>query len=241
MEVQPEQIDTIFTGSDEPTEHAVCALRDIYAFKHVTYHGARLGAKAVDQPFIRTTYDPSWVKKYLTMSFIDVDPVVREGFSRASPFRWDDIQLRTDAEREFFALASKHDVGLTGLTIPIRDKDNRRAILSIASDLVGPPWADFCRTNMINLVEIAHRIHQLAISEIGEEISHPPLAPRELETLYWTTKGKTAGDIAVILNLKPYTVAAYIRSARHKLNATTVAQAVSVAIQRGLISEAGQV
>ena len=231
-------IDDILAASDGSTEKAIYAMRDLCGFKHVTYHGARLGAKAVDEPFIRTTYDAVWVKRYLTLGYVEVDPVVREGFSRSMPFRWDDITLRNEAEHSFFVEAASNDVGMTGLTIPVRDRDNRRAIVSLASDVVGPPWTYYCRTNMRALVELAHVIHQIAVVEQGDRITHPPLSPREMEVLFWTTKGKTVGEIAIILKLRPHTVAAYMRSARYKLNASTVAQAVSVAIQRGLISEA---
>jgi len=230
-------IEAIVGGDDVTTESAVYALCDLGAFKHVTYHGARLGAKAVDDPFILSTYEPVWVKRYLTRGYMHVDPIIREGFKRTLPFRWDDIVLRSESEAAFFADANVHDVGVTGLSIPVRDKDNRRALVSVSTDMVGPAWSYYCRMNMKALVEVSHAIHAIAVREQGDVISYPPLSPRELEVLVWTTRGKTVAEIAMILDLRAHTVAAYMRSARYKLNAATVAQAVSKAILRGLISE----
>lgn len=219
------------------TEKAVYELRSLGEFKHVTYHGARLGAKAVDDPFIRSTYESDWIKQYLTRRYMATDPIIREGFSRALPFRWDEIQIRGEAEAAFFTDASRFDVGVNGFSCPIRDKDNRRALVSISTTMAGPAWSYYCRQNVSALLELAHALHQVAIQEQGYVIGHPPLSPRELEVLRWTTKGKTASETAIILQLRPHTVAAYMRSARYKLNAATIAQAVSKAISSGLISD----
>ena len=101
----------------------------------------------------------------------------------------------------------------------------------------GKDWIDYCRENIDALVELSYALHRIAIEEQGFSMKHPPLSPRELEVLWWTTKGKSAAEIASILELRPHTVAAYMRSARYKLNAATIAQAVSKAISSGLISE----
>ncbi|MGB7432309.1 MAG: LuxR family transcriptional regulator [Ahrensia sp.] len=230
-------LDQILSTCDGQTEKAVVSLQKLGGFKHVTYHGARLGAKAVDDPFIRSTYEADWIKRYLTRRYMVIDPIIREGFSRTLPFRWDEIQIRGESEAAFFSDAAQFDVGLNGFSCPIRDKDNRRALVSVSTMMAGPAWSYYCRQNIHILLEIAHGLHQLAVREQGYVISHPPLAPREIEVLRWTTRGKTASEIAIILQLRPHTVAAYMRSARYKLNAATIAQAVSKAISTGLISD----
>lgn len=227
----------LLSTSGGQTEKAVIELQKMGGFKHVTYHGARLGAKAVDDPFIRSTYGADWIKRYLTRRYMVIDPIIREGFSRTLPFRWDEIQIRGETEASFFNDAAQFDVGINGFSCPIRDKDNRRALVSVSTMMAGPAWSYYCRQNIDMLLEIAFAIHQLAVQEQGFVIGHPPLAPRELEVLEWTTRGKTASEIAIILQLRPHTVAAYMRSARYKLNAATIAQAVSKAISTGLISE----
>lgn len=62
-----------------------------------------------------------------------------------------------------------------------------------------------------------------------------PLSPREKECLRWTAQGKTAEEIAMILNLKIITVKFYLRSIRQKLNCNTIAQAVYKAASQQII------
>lgn len=231
-------LEQMLSTCEGKSEKAVAALQRLGGFKHVTYHGARLGAKAFDDPFIRSTYQAEWIKRYLTRRYMVIDPIIREGFSRTLPFRWDEIQIRNENEAAFFADAAQYDVGINGFTCPIRDKDNRRAIVSVSTMMAGPAWSYYCRQNIQIFLELAYAVHQVAVREQGFVVNHPPLAPRELEVLRWTTRGKTASEIAIILQLRPHTVAAYMRSARYKLNAATIAQAVSKAISTGLISDA---
>jgi DNA-binding CsgD family transcriptional regulator len=52
------------------------------------------------------------------------------------------------------------------------------------------------------------------------------LAPKEKECLHWVAEGKTAEEVAIIMNLKIMTVRSYLRLARQKLDCTTIANAV---------------
>jgi DNA-binding CsgD family transcriptional regulator len=64
-----------------------------------------------------------------------------------------------------------------------------------------------------------------------------PRAPtgRELEVLGLLAGGRTDGQIAELLALSPATVQTHVRNAKAKLGARTRAQAVAIALQRGLI------
>jgi DNA-binding CsgD family transcriptional regulator len=64
-----------------------------------------------------------------------------------------------------------------------------------------------------------------------------PRAPtsRELEVLALLAGGRTDGQIAALLELSPATVQTHVRNAKAKLGARTRAQAVAIALQRGLI------
>jgi DNA-binding CsgD family transcriptional regulator len=69
------------------------------------------------------------------------------------------------------------------------------------------------------------------ITEVfGEDGPH--LTARELECLRWVALGKSTGEIAAILKISPH----YMKSVHHKLDCVTSAQAVSKAIQMGLLA-----
>ena len=61
---------------------------------------------------------------------------------------------------------------------------------------------------------------------------------REREVLGLLADGATDGQIAVRLELSPATVQTHVRNAKAKLGARTRAQAVALALQRGLIGTA---
>lgn len=60
------------------------------------------------------------------------------------------------------------------------------------------------------------------------------LRPRELECLHWLALGKTSPEVAVILGLSVQTVRWYVKEARRKLDAHTIAQAVAEAAKQKL-------
>ena len=65
-----------------------------------------------------------------------------------------------------------------------------------------------------------------------------PCAPtaREREVLELLAGGRTDGQIADLLELSPATVQTHVRNAKSKLGARTRAQAVAIALQRGMIA-----
>lgn len=70
--------------------------------------------------------------------------------------------------------------------------------------------------------------------EHNDTLNHK-LSCREKECLKWIAAGKKAEEIAIILNLKLFTVRYYLRSIRYKLNCQTMAQAVCKALTYQLI------
>jgi len=218
-------------------DEGLALIREILEVKHVVYHAARLGAKAVDDPFIRLTYPADWVKRYLTQGYMRVDPVIREGFQRAVPFDWAEITLTTEDEILFFEDASNHDIGRSGLSLPVRDKDGRRALFTVSSDLTGDEWRFFKRDHLNILVDVAHIFHARAVKFQEGKLTHPPISARERDVLYWAAQGKTAYEVAVILGLAEPTVTSYLRSARYKLDSTSTTQAVYKAQTIGIIQK----
>ncbi|MEM9881247.1 MAG: LuxR family transcriptional regulator [Pseudomonadota bacterium] len=231
------QIDKLLSDPNADLELLIVSIRDYFGAAHVVYHGARVGAKAVDDPFIRLTYPAEWVRRYLVQSYIVVDPVLREGFLRAAPFDWAEITPTTDAEIAFFQDAQAYNIGSSGLSIPVRDKSGRRALFTISSHLTGAEWELFKRLYQDQLINIAHIVHQRALEFQFAEAPRENLSARETEVLYWSSQGKTAGDIAIILSLGETTIRTYIKSAKHKLGCISLTQAVSKAITHGIIGE----
>ena len=72
---------------DSELETVVLKLRDLLRVDHLVYHSSKLGSSPSADPYIRLTYPASWIKQYLQMGYVDVDPVLREGFARTLAVR----------------------------------------------------------------------------------------------------------------------------------------------------------
>lgn len=207
-----------------------------YDIAHVTYHMAQTIATKFDAPFVRTTYPPDWVSQYLIRGYVLYDPIVKEGFERALPFHWDEVEP-TPKALEILTAANKFGLGQSGYSIPVVDKSNRRSLFSINSHATGEAWLTYLDENRQDWVEIAHHIHKCAIREMyGEDHVAPHLSRRELECLTWSARGKDYKDIAIILNISEHTARGYLKSARYKLDCANIPQAVSKAITLRLIN-----
>ncbi len=77
-----------------------------------------------------------------------------------------------------------------------------------------------------------------AAPRVGLRAVREPSA-REREILALLADGATDGQIADLLELSPATVQTHVRNAKAKLGARTRAQAVAIALQRGLIRSSG--
>ena len=215
-------------------EVAIGKLRDLLNVDHLVYHTSKFGASPSADPFIRLTYPASWIKRYVQMGYIDVDPVVREGFQRTLPFNWNELTIQSAAEALFLADALAHHVGPHGFSIPVQDKRGHRALFSVSFSRSEQEWMNFLSATNSVLIQIANRLHRRVIAEVfGEDQTH--LTTRELECLRWIGLGKDASETAVILNISPHTVRDYLKSARSKLDCVTSAQAVSKATKLGIL------
>jgi LuxR family transcriptional regulator, quorum-sensing system regulator CinR len=215
-------------------EATISKLRDLLNIDHLVYHSSKLGASPSVDPYIRLTYPASWIKRYLQMGYVDIDPVLREGFLRTLPFDWSELKIRSAAEASFLADALAHGVGPRGFSIPVQSKHGHRALFSISSSRSEKEWMNFLKTTQPTLIQIANRVHRRVIGEVfGED--RPHLTMRELECLRWIARGKDTSEIAVILNISPHTARYYLKSARYKLDSVTSAQAVSKAVKLGLL------
>jgi DNA-binding CsgD family transcriptional regulator len=215
-------------------EATVTRLRDLLGVDHLVYHSSKLGVSPSIDPYIRLTYPASWIKQYLTMNYVDLDPVLKEGFARTLPFDWTELKVESAAQGAFLMDALAHGVGPHGMSIPVRSKQGHRGLFSISFARSAEEWQVFKEAHLDDAVAIAHRIHHRVISEVfGED--HPHLTDREVECLKLTAIGKDAGDIALILGISPHTARDYLKSARFKLDCVTSAQAVTKAVQLGLL------
>lgn len=212
----------------------VYRLRDLLGVEHLVYHSSKRGTSPSIDPYIRLTYPPAWIKRYLEMNYIDVDPVLHEGFSRALPFDWSELTVDRPEQQSLMIDALAHGVGPRGMSIPVHSQHGHRGLVSISDSRPADQWECFRSENLSDLIGIANRLHQRVVREMFGEL-RPNVTPREIECLRLTAAGKDSTDIAIILEISPYTARDHLKSARFKLDCATSAQAVTRAISLGLL------
>lgn len=230
-EVELEAFDTA-----ETVLAALHALVDVFPITNAVYHSANLKQTAVDEPYVRATYSDRWITKYLLMGYVSIDPVVKRGFDATLPFYWHEIDFSSPQLGEFLLDAQAHNVGISGLSIPIIDKIGRRALFSATSDLSPDVFYRVLQPELELLQACANIVHQRVIElDLGDEVSRPILSPRETECIKWIARGKDPQAVAIILDISDHTVRDYLKSARHKLGAVTLPQAIHKATVHNLI------
>jgi DNA-binding CsgD family transcriptional regulator len=145
------------------------------------------------------------------------------------------LQLTPDA-RELMVDALAHGLGGNGYSIPVVDKQVRRALFSVNSGMPAQEWDAFVALHAGALADLATRIHRMAVTELyGDSDPLPQLGPREIQCLTWAARGKDYKAIAQILAISENTVRDYLKTARLRLDGATIAQAVAKAIRLQLI------
>ena len=219
-------------------------LREIAAgigVKHIAY--LRLSSeKNIDTKLLtaEATYSPEWKARYFLKQYIRIDPVVAQGVNALLPFDWQELEM-TPAAAAFFADAQNHGVGGRGVSIPVRNRRNSCALVSLTSDMDREEWEDFKRQNMMRLQLLSALIDSAAamygkLPDSAAPMSgRGPAAPvklskREEQCLLWAARGKTYQETAEILGISFGSVKTHLDTARHKLHCLNLTHAVAVAI-----------
>lgn len=168
-----------------------------------------------------------WVMNYVNKNHQHNDPVVRASISQTLPLVWGPDFMagyRSTGEEEM--MADAYEWGLRhGITVVVRSSTGTLGLLSLTA-LEAVPDPDGSLTQLFHLIAI--HLHEHAQAKLGaEEIQPVILARRELDVLMWSAEGKTAGEIADILDISTRTVNAYIASAMEKLGVYSKTHAVA--------------
>jgi LuxR family transcriptional regulator, quorum-sensing system regulator CinR len=211
-------------------------IRDIGQYQHVVFHLAFRTNSPTDMPFLKSTYPHSWLGRYLEKQYHDIDPVILQGFKKDQPFFWSDLDLNANIHGKFFADAFACGAGRTGFSVPVVDKNQRKAMFSVTTNLDEDSWRKKIASEAQTLEKVADILHRKAIKAVYGTEEGPALSPRETESLYWTAKGKDCATVAEILGISEFTVRDYLKTARLKLGCHTIAQTIYEATKRRLIT-----
>lgn len=188
--------------------------------------------KVVSYKIINISYPVEWLDVYTSKNLYDIDSVIKENFTNFRLQRWKDTFKKYLTPKEF--LYHAEDFGLQdGFSHGQKNPaDNRGSIFTLSGNSI-----EFNnRTEMILELVVPH-FHQVITRIAGQQSRNniPPLSKREIEVLTWLRQGKSSWDISMILRISERTVNFHINNIKQKLDVVNRLQAVSVAVQSGLI------
>jgi LuxR family quorum-sensing system transcriptional regulator ExpR len=222
--------------------------RKLSSFGRLEYAYTVVSKKNPSDVLIVSTYSDEWVELYRTNNFQLTDPVILTAFRRTSPFAWDEnITLMSDLKfTKIFSLAKHYNI-VNGFTFVLHDHMNNLTLLSviIANNEQGELEARLTSERgaiQILLIDINEQMYRLAgTSSSGRQRHHmdrvkPIFTPRENEVLYWSSMGKTYGDIAAIAGISISTVKFHMGNIVSKLGVSNARQAIRLGVELELIT-----
>ncbi|WP_104668216.1 LuxR family transcriptional regulator [Ensifer adhaerens] len=188
------------------------------------------------KPEILTNYCDPWVTRYRTQNYQLIDPAVLAGSSSFMNVDWSEFQ-NTPEVSKFFGEAMEFGVSPIGLTIPIRDPENRRALFSVNADINAREWPAFKKSFQADLTYLSFLFHKHLVARRADLAPvKAQLSRRERQVLSWAALGKTTWETACILKLSQRTVEFYLRNCCAQLGVANKTQAVAVALCHGLVT-----
>ncbi|MCK1440505.1 LuxR family transcriptional regulator [Bradyrhizobium sp. 15] len=181
-------------------------------------------------PNLISTYPPSWTTIYLQRGYESVDPVLRRAMRQLKPFRWGlgvETRSRSESERALFEEADNFGIRC-GFTFPIHDDRGAIAALSFATDERRPRFerALVEHAQSLRLVATFFHEHAKRFWTIDRMVGGVVLSPREYQCLEWSARGKSAGEIGIILGISERTAGFHLDNARAKLRVSSLRQAI---------------
>jgi len=207
-------------------------------FSFILSERLQLGAHAPAEAMIATSYPVSWRARYERHRYQQLDPVVTVGSRMRQPFFWGSteyLQRLSPPPRRLFDEA--RDFGIcSGFTIPVHGPAGECGLFSVASASRFESFQEAALGNRILLQLVGAQVHAVVAERL---VAGPQAALRLTEheriCLCWTMRGKTAWEIAQILNRSRPTIDFHLQKAIRKLGATNKVHAAFKALQAGLL------
>lgn len=201
-----------------------------FGLNNLAYLGLNPNGSENGKVRIFSTYDKDWTDRYSQQNYHLIDPVVTEGMRGILPVDWSVVPKKDHITRSFFGEANEFGVRENGVSIPVRDPSNGRALFSVNTEMTKREWSRYKQEFIADFTYLGFLIHNDVIKNETPE-KKVKLSPREAEVLRWAALGKTASETGAILQVSSRTVTYYLTNACAKLQVTNKTHAVARAIQ----------
>ncbi|MEN3975865.1 LuxR C-terminal-related transcriptional regulator [Emcibacter sp. SYSU 3D8] len=176
--------------------------------------------------------------RYRRDEFHVIDPISRQARSSWLPVIWDvrDYLVRcTGKQAKLFEITLEHGYE-RGISVPVRGPFagfDSFVGLSRHTEREFEQGKSLWRNELMLIGAHMSSVYHGVLHR--EDVQTADLTTRELECLHWTAQGKTAWEVARLIDISERTVQFHIRNACAKMNAVSKHQAALKAANMGLI------
>jgi len=172
-----------------------------------------------------------WEELYAEKGFAHGNFLMRELRRRVQAFRWSDVDLKTERDREM--VGSLADFAIDdGIAAPAHAPGGYSGVTSLGFERLGALAPAERRAIGVAALVLHLQMRDLTPRQLFQA---RPLSPRERDCLAFVAEGCSDWEIGERLGLAETTVITHVQSARRKLGARTRSQAVALALLGGLI------
>lgn len=181
-------------------------------------------------------WDGEWLRRYLSLDYIQYDPVARRCFATHMPFEWSEaFRAMPQNSQTWCMVDDARQFGLeNGYCIPVHMADGRVGAVSFSGE---PRALDGRARQALHMLAIYLHSHLRDLrSPAGSgEAQTRAITPREREILRWVADGKTTDEIAEITGLAARTVNQHCENAQSRLGTKNRLHTVVEAIRNKLV------
>ncbi len=186
---------------------------------------------------------PAWLRRYEERGYLDVDPRIRHCISSPSLFTWDGRQRFEPAAAEMFEEAATFGIR-AGISCPILTHDGFAGLFSVSTSYPVDREQLLAPVIRGRFLILRDYLTQLIITDSTQQLQQSNnllfdpdarLSAREAETLLYTALGMSIPEVSDKVRLAESTVRLYLSTAKARLGARNLKQAVALAVKHRLI------
>ncbi|RWH31419.1 MAG: LuxR family transcriptional regulator [Mesorhizobium sp.] len=180
-------------------------------------------------------YPDEWQEHYSKMGYAKIDPLIKKGRRGVGAFRWSEVytdENTTEDERRVLDEAATFGLR-SGVTVPLHGPADSFRFMSFAQSSGCELQNRTITYLQIAALQFHLRLVKLGTPMVSEQVYG--LSPKEIECIFWVSRGKSSWEIGTILGRSPNTVDFHLKNAMRKLGTTSRTVAAVKALKLRII------
>lgn len=203
---------------------------------NVAYVAFNLQTRSADR-LVSTAYATAWRKVHAQAGRVDLKAVLQAGLGGIAPLNWRLLDRDDPVIAKLLDEVMEFDVGADGFSVPLRGRDGEYALFSACLDEVALSSATRRPQDLMRRLSVTSAIFHSMVRNayVAEEPSGAQLSDRQLTCLRLRALRTSDDEMGQILGVSPIMTRFWLETARARLNAFSVDDAVDKACRALLI------